>query len=126
MSFIARLCDRALLGWPAVDAEARACALDAAAVFVEREIALAPAHIRAGIRGLGVLFRAVMAVSGGDPDRAARLAPPLARYWQLVRQLAILAYLEHPAVLDAIGMTHGAARQEAFRAARRRAVEAGG
>jgi hypothetical protein len=124
MTLIDRLCDAALPGWPEIDPAARQRARDGAAGFVARELALAPAHIRVGIAVLGCAFRIALTLASGNADRAARLAPPLAKYWQLVRQLAMLGYLEQPEVLDAIGMAHGAARQADYRARRARA-EAG-
>jgi hypothetical protein len=124
MSFLARLCDAALPEWPVVDDDARRRGRDAAAAFVRAEIALAPAHIRCGIAVLGTAFHITWMLCGGNVESAVRLAPPLRKYWQLIHQLAVLAYLEHPDILNAIGMENGAARQATFRA-RRAAAEAG-
>lgn len=115
--------------WPVSDAAGRRRILDDSMPFVERQLRLAPFHVRIGAKYLGVLFSALsgmLAFYGrlrskqtADPrlsaERVASLSPVLGIYLRLIQSLATLAYMEHPSVLDALEVERGDARQLRFR-----------
>lgn len=121
---------------PALAAEERQAAQAAAADFLRRQLAIAPFHVRIGVRLLAaVLFAAALAAGLGRPfatrelawrraflDRAARSSLPVAMVVRLYRSLTLLAYLEQPAVRAALGADPVGARIAEHRAERRRQV----
>lgn len=102
--------------------------------FVECELSLAPAHLRLGLRVVAAAFYlgAFFAAGGrtfASLNGASRLR--ILRWWtrlghvtrtfvRVHRTLSVLAFLEHPLVLDALDVENGAARQERFRRIRGR------
>jgi hypothetical protein len=93
--------------WPPLaDADRRLVSRHCAA-FVRGQIALAPAHIRLGVRLLFVLFIAftTFRLARADGAALARFAscgpPPFAGLERVLRSMTLLAFLEHPAVRTA-------------------------
>jgi hypothetical protein len=136
-----RRVDRILVGTllpdhPALLASARAAVLDAAAAFVGGQIGRAPAHVRLGVRVLGLALLTWLALHGvlRAPAPYRQAAPALARFQALgapfagvlrvYRSMALLAFYEHPLVEAALGFEDPVARQAAFRALRARRVAA--
>ena len=126
------LIETLLPDWPKLAPEARAAAAKAALAFVERELALAPAHVRIGLKALGAAFAAFARIAalgrGFKPLASAkreailrnwsRLGFPFAAYVRVMRSLAILAFAEHPATLEAMGLESAEEKQTRFRATR--------
>lgn len=110
--------DALLPEWPVLPAECRAAVSAHCAWFVSRQIALSPAHVRFGIRVLSAAF-ATFAVlrlglrSLGSVPRQRRAAilsefgfdgvPLLASLERVLRSLTMVAFLDHPDVVSAIG-----------------------
>ena len=93
--------------WPPLaDTDRRAVSRHCAA-FVRGQIALAPAHIRLGVRLLFALFIAfaTLRLARADGATLARFAsfgpPPFAGLERVLRSMTLLAFLEHPAVRTA-------------------------
>lgn len=110
--------DALLPEWPALPPERRASVSAHCARFVRRQIALAPAHIRFGVR---ILFTAYCTFAvlrlglrplGSVPRerRAAALrafaleqVPSFIALERVLRSMTAVAFFEHPDVLTAIG-----------------------
>jgi choline dehydrogenase-like flavoprotein len=104
--------------WPAMPPERRASVSAYCAHFVRRQIALAPAHIKLGIR---IVFTAFCTFAFlrlgmrrlGSVSRERRVAalrvfaleqvPPLFALERVLRSMTTVAFFEHPDVLAAIG-----------------------
>jgi hypothetical protein len=114
--------DALLPEWPAMPLERRASVSAHCARFVRRQIALAPAHIRFGVRILFTAFctfavlRLGMRPLGSVPRerRAAALrgfgleqVPPFIALERVLRSMTAVAFFEHPDVLTAIGEEPG-------------------
>lgn len=110
--------DALLPEWPAMPPERRALVSAHCARFVHRQIALAPAHIRFGVRVLFTafctfaVFRLGMRPLGSvtRDRRAAALrafaleqVPPFIALERVLRSMTAVAFFEHPDVLTAIG-----------------------
>jgi hypothetical protein len=102
--------------WPALSAAERAVVGRHCAMFTRRQIALAPAHIRAGIWTLYGVFSAFSTLRSlrrglSSPTSSATalaafaaLGPaPFAGLERVLRSMTLLAFLEHPHVLSAVG-----------------------
>ena len=118
MQMLEAMVDAVLPDWPPLPSETRAEVSRNAAAFVSRELDLAPLQISLGFHALLSAFRLYAFVRLGPRrldhvSRAERekalsgfsslrlpMAPSLER---LLRSLTILAYLEDPAVLKALG-----------------------
>ncbi len=119
---------------PALAAADREAAHAAAADFLRRQLAIAPFHVRLGVRLLGfAFFAAALAAGLGRPfasrelawrraflDRVSRSSMPGAMLVRLYRSLTLLAYLEQPAVRAALGADAVAERIAEHRAMRAR------
>jgi hypothetical protein len=120
--------DALLPEWPALPPETSAAVSADCARFVRRQIALAPAHIRAGIHLVLVLFYVFaffylgMRPLGAVPRERRALAlrafareqvPPFIALERVLRSMTLLAFLEQADVVAAIGaaaaLTGGAA-----------------
>lgn len=126
------LIEALLPDWPKLAPEARAAATEAAIAFVEREMALAPVHVRIGLKALGAAFavfariaalgRGFKPLSRGKRETIlrnwSRLGFPFAAYVRVMRSLAVLAFAEHPATLAAMGLESAEEKQARFRAKR--------
>jgi hypothetical protein len=95
--------------------------------FVELELRIAPAYLRAVTAVLGLVFSVFAALpgtsGGGRTTRAVTLCqwlmgPPGRTYLRLIRSLAVLAFLEHPVVQETIGAPSTADRHDRYRAKR--------
>lgn len=110
--------DALLPEWPALAPERRASVSAHCAHFVRWQIALAPAHIRFGIRILFMAFCtfAVLRIGMrplGSVSRERRAAalrafaldqvPPFVALERVLRSMTVVAFFEHPDVLTAIG-----------------------
>jgi hypothetical protein len=110
--------DALLPAWPLMPDESRTAVSAHCARFVRGQIALSPAHIRAGV-GLMLrlfyvyaFFHAGMRPLHAVPRQGRALAlaafastpaPPFAALERVLRSMTLVAFLEHPAVLAAIG-----------------------
>src|SRR5262249_40430221 len=109
--------DALLPEWPALQPERRLPISADCAEFVRRQIALAPAHIRLGIRTLFMAFcayafvRLGMQPLGSVPRErraealrafALERVPPFVALERVLRSMTAVAFLEHPDVLTAI------------------------
>ena len=118
MRFFETTIDALIPEWPPLDPLKRAFLRDYCACFVRRQIALAPAHIRVGIVCLFTIFRVFVLLrlgplARGTKPRATRAAalsdfstrgPSIfAGLERVLRSMTLLAFLEHPSVLSAIG-----------------------
>lgn len=132
-----KLCSAATLDeimprYPVVGAAARRQILRDTAVFLRAQVQGAPAHVRLGVMGLGLGFRAWMlaaALLGRNPAAALErwerlIGEPGRAYVRLLRSLAVLSYLEHPLVLGALGMAQVPDQQAKFRRLRGRSAPA--
>jgi hypothetical protein len=96
--------DSLLPDWPALADADRRLVCRHCATFVRRQIALAPAHIRLGVRLLFALFIAFAALRLARADsvalaKFASFGPaPFAGLERVLRSMTLLAFLEHPAV----------------------------
>lgn len=113
-----QIVDALLPEWPALPPERRVLVSAHCARFVRRQITLSPAHIRFGVR---VLFMAFCTFSFlhlgirrlGSVSRERRAAalrafaleqvPPFVALERVLRSMTVVAFLEHPDVLTAIG-----------------------
>ena len=110
--------DALLPEWPALPPERRASVSAHCTRFVRRQIVLAPAHIRIGVHVLFMAFCTFAFLRLGmrrldtvpREQRIAALrafalerAPPLVALERLLRSMTMIAFLEHPDVLSAIG-----------------------
>lgn len=110
--------DALLPEWPAMPPERRASVSAHCARFARRQIALAPAHIRFGVRILFTTFctfavlRLGLRSLGSAPRerRAAALrafalehVPPFIALERVLRSMTAVAFFDHPDVLTAIG-----------------------
>ena len=117
MSSFAATIDTLLPEWPALPEQTRATVSSHCAAFVSRQIGLAPAHVRLGIRVLFLAFtafaflRAGLRPLGSMPRerRAALLrefgldaVPLLLSLERVLRSLTMVAFLDHPKVTAAI------------------------
>ena len=118
MQTLEAMVDAVLPDWPPLPSETRAVVSRNAAAFVARELDLAPLQISLGVYALLSAFRLYAFARLGPSrlehsSRAERekaltgfsslrlqMAPSLER---ILRSLTILAYLEDPAVLKALG-----------------------
>lgn len=118
MTALDLMVDALLPDWPALSAESRSSVSAHCAHFVHRQIALSPAHIRFGIRLLFTAFcmfaslrlgmRRLGSVSRERRAIALRAfaldqVPPFIALERVLRSMTVLAFLEHPDVLIAIG-----------------------
>jgi hypothetical protein len=113
-----QIVDALLPEWPSLAPDARASVSAHCARFVRRQIALSPAHIRFGLR---VLFTAFVMFAFlrlgmrrlGSASRERRTAalrafaleqvPAFVALERVLRSMTMVAFLEHPDVLTAIG-----------------------
>jgi hypothetical protein len=118
MPALDQIVDALLPEWPALPSERRTAVSAHCARFVRRQIALPPAHIRFGIRILLTAFctfaflRLGMQPLGSvsRERRAAALrafaiehVPSFVALERVLRSMTMVAFLEHPDVLTAIG-----------------------
>lgn len=118
MPALDQIVDALLPEWPVLPPERRVSVSVHCARFVRRQIALSPAHIRFGIRVLFTAFYTVvflrlgMQPLGSVPRevRAAAMRacaleqiPPFVALERVLRSMTLVAFLEHPDVLTAIG-----------------------
>jgi hypothetical protein len=127
MAALDQIVDALLPEWPDLPPESRSSVSAHCAHFVRKQIALSPTHIRFGIR---VLFTAFcmfaflhlgMRRLGSVPRerRATALrafaleqVSPFVALERLLRSMTVLAFLEHPDVLIAIGSTAARERSD--------------
>lgn len=110
--------DALLPEWPALQPERRLSVSAHCAHFVRRQIALSPAHIRFGVRTLFTAFCAFAflrlgmrpLVSVPRERRAAAMrafaleqVAPFVALERVLRSMTVVAFLEHPDVLTAVG-----------------------
>lgn len=108
--------DSLLPDWPSLPAAERAAVSRHCSAFVRRQIGRAPGHIRLGVRGLFVIFTVfatLRAFTRGSlsvgADAAALTAfsslgpATFAGLERILRSMTLLAFLEHPMVMAAIG-----------------------
>ena len=99
--------------WPALSPADRSVVGRDCAAFVRRQIALAPAHLRLGIRILYAVFVlfAALSLSKADAAALARFSAcgpaAFAGLERVLRSMTLLAFLEHPAVAGAFAMAEG-------------------
>jgi hypothetical protein len=99
--------DSLLPDWPSLAAADRRLVSRHCSAFVRRQIALAPAHIRLGVRLLFALFVAfaILRLARADGAALAKFAAsgpaPFAGLERVLRSMTLLAFLEHPAVRTA-------------------------
>lgn len=116
--------------WPALDGRQRAEIARRCARLVREQITCAPFHVRTGLHILFVLYRCFVLLRVGytasGEVRAKLLAEFSALPWPMVfalervlRAMTLLAYVDQPEVLAALGEQTIAERQEVFRAKRR-------
>ena len=114
--------DSLLPDWPSLPVAERAVVSRHCSAFVRRQISRAPAHIRMGVWLLLVIFmtfarvRSIMrgSLSAGSDAAAlttfSSLGPAaFAGLERILRSMTLLAFLEHPMVLSAIGEGRGSA-----------------
>jgi len=115
--------DALLPAWPPLPDESRTAVSAGCARFVRGQLALSPAHIRSGIGlmlGLFYVFaffhtgmRPLPAVSRQERELAiatfARAGAPFAALERVLRSMTLVAFLEHPDVVAAIGEPASAA-----------------
>jgi hypothetical protein len=115
-----RTVDSLLPDWPSLPPAERVTVGHHCSTFVRRQISRAPAHIRLGFWGLFavfVTFAALRSIGRGSfaasADAAALTAfaalgpAAFAGLERILRSMTVLAFLEHPAVLSAIGEEGG-------------------
>jgi hypothetical protein len=118
MASLDQIVDALLPAWPALLPERRASVSAHCALFVRRQLALPPAHIRFGVR---ILFTAFCTFAFlrlgmqplGSVSRERRAAvlrafalervPPFVALERVLRSMTVVAFLDHPDVLTAIG-----------------------
>jgi hypothetical protein len=118
MMALDQIVDALLPEWPTLPPERRSSVSAYCARFVHRQIALAPAHIRFGVRVLFAVFCAFAVVRFGmrpigsvpRERRGAALRgfaleqiPPFIALERVLRSMTAVAFFEHPDVLTAIG-----------------------
>jgi len=118
MAALDLMVDALLPDWPALSAESRSLVGAHCAHFVRKQIALSPAHIRFGISVLFTAFctfaflrlgmRRLGSVSREQRAIALRAfafdqVSPFIALERVLRSMTVLAFLEHPDVLIAIG-----------------------
>lgn len=118
--------------WPLLKADTRDQIAGDVALFVERTILLAPAHVRAGVIGLSLMLGLWLAAASMLNRSAARIAWAFSVFQKLpmagpavirvYRSMTVLAFYEHPVVAAAMGVEDAADRQQQFRAARARLI----
>ncbi len=114
--------DSLLPDWPSLPTAERSLVSRHCSAFVRRQIGRAPAHIRLGVWGLLVgfmVFATVRALARGSlsagADAAALAAfssfgpAAFAGLERILRSMTLLAFLEHPMVVAAIGEERGEA-----------------
>ena len=114
MSAFDRTIDSLLPEWPPLTAAERAVVHRQCTTFARRQISLAPAHIRLGLRCLFIAFVAFAAaravLRGSAPSRVdaealtafASLGPgACAGLERALRSMTVLSFLEHPSVVAA-------------------------
>lgn len=124
MLSIEALCESFLPEWPRLEPQQRNAVLADSSVFVKAEIASAPFHIRLGIHVLiaAFLFGAVVRGLGRGFSRRepawrcaylqawSKLGPQAQALVRLLRSLTLLAYFEHPVVVEVLGIEPGGKR----------------
>jgi len=115
--------DALLPEWPPLPPDRRVAVSAFCGRFVSRQIALAPAHIRFGIRVLFAVFyvfaflrlglHPLSAVSREQRSKALRdfafeQIPPFIALERVLRSLTVLAFFDHPDVVAAIGQESSA------------------
>lgn len=113
--------DSLLPDWPSLPRAERSVVSRHCSAFVRRQIGHAPAHIRLGVWGLLVVFMVfatLRALTRGSlssgADAAALTAfsslgpAAFAGLERILRSMTLLAFLEHPMVVAAIGERAGA------------------
>ena len=111
-----RTIDSLLPDWPSLSPAARVIVSRHCSAFVRRQISLAPAHIRMGVWMLFIVFMtfamlrsaAPGSLSGGADAAAlttfSSLGPAaFSGLERVLRSMTLLAFLEHPSVLAAMG-----------------------
>jgi hypothetical protein len=124
--------------WPPLNAAAQGIVAGEIAGFVRRNLARAPAHVRAGVLvvSIGLVFwqllRAPLAAMGSPARRRALVScqriqgqVSVSAVVRLYRSLTVLAFYEHPLVVAAMGTEDPAARQNRFRVDRDRLLAIG-
>jgi hypothetical protein len=123
--------------WPPLNPAAQGVVAGEIAGFIRRNLALAPAHVRAGVLvvSIGLVFwqllRAPLAAMGSPARRRTlvscqRIHGPVSAVVRLYRSLTVLAFYEHPVVIAAMGTEDPVARQNRFRISRDRQLPIGG
>lgn len=115
--------DSLLPDWPSLAPAARLEVSRDCSAFVRRQISLAPAHIRLGfwiLASIFMTFAAVRSIVRGSifakadasalATFSARGPAAFAGLERILRSMTLLAFLEHPIVLSAIGEDAGNAR----------------
>jgi hypothetical protein len=117
-----QIVDALLPEWPTLPLDRRALVSAHCARFVRRQIALSPAHIKLGIHilfmafGTFAVFRLGIRTLGSvSPQRRADAlrafaldqVPPFVALERVLRSMTVVAFLEHPDVLAAIGKVPG-------------------
>jgi hypothetical protein len=123
-----QIVDALLPEWPILPPERRVSVSAHCVRFVRRQIALSPAHIRFGVRILFTAFcmfaflrlgmQPLGAVSRERRAAALRVfateqVPPFVALERVLRSMTVVAFLDHPDVLTAIGETPLPARDPA-------------
>ena len=118
------LCESLLPDWPMLELQQRGTVLADTSDFVKAEIAGAPFHIRLGVSVLAAVFffgAVVLGLGRGFSRRGPawrrsylqtwlKLGPQAQAFVRLLRSLTLLAYLEHPLVLEVLGIELGGER----------------
>lgn len=117
---------------PALPYGMRNVVLESVAMFVVRQISMAPLHVRVGAFAFGILLRLWLAAlapsaerSFGAPLRVARalelfehLPGPSRAIVRFYRSMTMLGYYEHAAVMNALDLPDPALRRKTFHALR--------